>query len=59
MSYDFKINIKARVLKEKQKDLKKWHSRADYEEILSIAKKKDTAPSAAVESDDEDNLKLE
>lgn len=31
----------------------KWHSRADYEEILSISKKNDQVPNAAVDSDED------
>ena len=34
--YEFENNVRARVLKEKAKDLKKWAERADYEGILSI-----------------------
>ena len=51
---DFKFNIKARVLKEKQRDLARWHMRADYEEILSITKKNAHMPNAAIDSEDEE-----
>ena len=45
------------MLKEKQKDLSKWHSRADYDEILSITKKNKHVPNAAVDSEDEELVK--
>ena len=51
---DFKFNIKAKVLKEKQRDLARWHSRADYDEILSITKKNAHIPNAAIDSEDEE-----
>jgi hypothetical protein len=34
--HEFENNVRQRVLKEKQKDLKKWAERADYEGILAI-----------------------
>lgn len=57
ISEDFRVNIKARVLKEKQRDLAIWHSRADYDEILSISKKKEHVPNAACDSGDEELVK--